>query len=238
MRISKRWRNAIARMATGLALISASLAVGSSAALAGATHPSSTSSITSRSIAEQPMTGRLWTVVNSPGYLDSSPNPSFQTSAKVSNGTQLILGCYLYGAPAGPYGNTLWYQLQFNLWINDHYLNTPGTAAKPEPQTQHCGGAGTDGVSDPYAPQVKAINNPAYWGNSPTFARDVSGVRITNGDTIQLGCYNYGAKTGPYGNYLWYYAYDSVNHTYGYINDHYLNTTDTANEPDPLTGRC
>jgi hypothetical protein len=184
------------------------------------------------------MSGSVWTVVNSPGKLDTSPNPSFQSSYSISNGTQLVLGCYLYGAPAGPYGNTLWYQLQFNLWINDHYLNTPGTAANPEPQTQHCQGAGTGGSDEGFTPRVTAINSPGYWSNSLTTARDVSGIRISSGDAIFLGCYYYGAKTGPYGNYLWYFAYDNTNHTYGYINDHYLNTTDTANNPDPLTTRC
>jgi hypothetical protein len=184
------------------------------------------------------MSGRLWAVVNGPVRLDGSPNPSFATSLSMSDGTQLVLGCYLYGAPAGPYGNTLWYKLQFGYWINDHYLNTPGTAASPQPQTQHCGGAGNGGSDEGFGPQFTAINTPAHWSNSVTTARDVSNIAISNGDSILLGCYYYGAKTGPYGNYLWYYAYDATNNTHGFINDHYLTTTDTANNPDPLTGEC
>ncbi|GAB3189032.1 hypothetical protein GCM10027259_59120 [Micromonospora palomenae] len=47
------------------------------------------------------------------------------------------------GAPAGPYNNTLWYhaydwQRGTHGWINDHNLNTPGTAANPQPQTEKC----------------------------------------------------------------------------------------------------
>lgn len=68
-------------------------------------------------------------------------------------GNQIQLACWTTGGPAGPYGNTLWY-LAANLthpadgqgYINDHYLNTPGTAGNPQPQGDRCDAT----LPDPY----------------------------------------------------------------------------------------
>jgi hypothetical protein len=84
-----------------------------------------------------------WTVVNSPGTYDSSPNRQHSNGVALANGTQVTLECYYFGGAAGPYGNTLWYEVGFDNWVNDHYLNTPGTAVHPQPQTPRCYRAGT-----------------------------------------------------------------------------------------------
>lgn len=178
-----------------------------------------------------------WTVVNSPGTYDSSPNRNYSSADPAANGAQVALNCYLYGAPAGPYGDPLWYQVGWDDWINDHYLNTPGTATNPQPQTPPCITAGS-GSGIAYSPTFTAENSPGVWGNSPTAARDNSTIAISNNDTIGLGCYYFGNATGPYGNTLWYFADDLTNNTYGWINDHYLNTPGTAANPQPQTSRC
>jgi hypothetical protein len=182
-----------------------------------------------------------WTVENSPGTYDSSPSPSHSNGVGVSNGTRLTLECYFWGAPAGPYSDPLWYEVGYGDWINDHYLNTPGTAANPQPQTPECWpGAGPPptGSSVGWSVTFGAENSPGTWATSPSAARGVSGIGIGNGDTIGLNCYLFGNPDGPYGNTLWYVAEDLSNNTYGWINDHYLSTPGTAANPEPQTGRC
>jgi hypothetical protein len=66
----------------------------------------------------------------------------------------------------------------------------------------------------------------------------MSSIGVNNNDTIGLACYYFGHATGPYGNTLWYLAEDISNNTYGWINDHYLNTPGTAANPDPQTPIC
>jgi hypothetical protein len=178
-----------------------------------------------------------WEVVNSPETYDSSPNRSYSNGVSVPS--SVTLNCYFFGAPAGSYGNTLWYEVGSftNDWINDHYLSTPGTAANPQPQTRHCPDTATTGVFI-YGPSYTAVNSPVNWGNSPSLSWDVSSLTVNNGDTIDLSCYYFGAPTGPYGNTLWYYAYDQNNNTDGWINDHYLNTPGTAANPQPQTQHC
>lgn len=210
-------------------------------AAAASSSPMSTKLLSVRSTLATACSHGTWQVENSPGSYDSSPNPSHSNGVAVANGRCLSLDCYYYGAPAGPYGDPLWYEVGFDYWINDHYLNTPGTAANPQPQGSHCwpgsgSSAGGEGVG--YGPTFKAENSPAHWGNSPTLARDVSGTGIGNGNAIGLDCYYYGNAAGPYGNTLWYLAEDISNNTYGWINDHYLNTPGTATSPQPQTGHC
>lgn len=184
-----------------------------------------------------------WTVENSPGHWFSSPNPNHHTSSALPNGTAVTLICYYWGAPAGPYGDTLWYQAQTDAQfpieglINDHYLNTPGTAANPQPQAPHCQ-YGAGGGMLAYSKKFTAENSPGTFGNSPTAARDMSGITVHNGNTIGLTCYWYGNPAGPYGNTLWYLADDLTTGTYGWINDHYLNTPGTAASPQPQTMSC
>jgi hypothetical protein len=64
------------------------------------------------------------------------------------DGYTVALDCWRFGGPSGPYANTLWYfaeqysplpaQGDGQGWINDHYLNTPGTAANPQPIGPQC----------------------------------------------------------------------------------------------------
>jgi hypothetical protein len=179
--------------------------------------------------------GNFWHAVGSASWhsspFDESAGGGFRT------GDGMVLSCYEYGAPAGPYSNTLWYfakDLANNAfgWINDHYLDTPGTAANPQPQTWEC-----------YFPQgTDAVNAPSgvYWRNSPHW-NDVYSAPTTgfnNGDWIHLDCYEFGGPAGPYGNTLWYYADDGTTGSGGWINDHYLDTPGTAAHPQPQTDQC
>lgn len=227
------------RAAAGLVATIAALASGTAAQAAPAPIPAATTHTHTNSPLATPGTVRpltTWTVENSPGNWRNSPNPNLDAGGALGNGTAVTLNCYLFGAPAGPYGNTLWYRANNTGFINDHYLNTPGTAAAPQPQAPHCGGAGS---GDWYlSPFFSATNAPGTWGNSPTAATDVSGVGIGNGNLISLSCYVYGNPAGPYGNTLWYYAADVDNNTHGWINDHYLTTPGTAAAPQPQTGHC
>lgn len=63
------------------------------------------------------------------------PTFSYDSSATFASGDRVELNCYVRGAAAGPYNNTVWYFAQDasgkHGWINDHWLNTPGTAAQP-----------------------------------------------------------------------------------------------------------
>lgn len=88
-----------------------------------------------------------WNVVNATGglYWRNSPNVNDRNYALplLQNGEPMYLFCYEWGSPVGPYGNTLWYFAEDDNngnvdWINDHYLDTPGTAANPQPQTPQC----------------------------------------------------------------------------------------------------
>jgi hypothetical protein len=183
-------------------------------------------------------------VVNAPSAVAfrGSPNWNFPTSTGFTNGDSIGLDCYEFGGPAGPYGNTLWYDATDNVngysgWINDHYLSTPGTAANPQPQTAEClpSGYGGQFASGPTY-QVVGAASSQYFDNSPK-SGDYTGSDgyYDNGDSVQLYCFEYGAPTGPYGNPLWYIAYDGARGTFGWINDHYLNTPDTAAHPVPET---
>jgi hypothetical protein len=246
MKTSRHLRRTVAAMAVALGAVATLPAITASAAPATTARSLSAHSVmASRLEATQSLYDYgPWYVENSPGYWFSSPNPNHHTSSALPNGTAVTLNCYYWGAPAGPYGNTLWYEAQTDAQfpieglINDHYLNTPGTAANPRAQTPHCPfGAGT-GMGLAYRVKFTAENSPGAWGNSPTAARDVSGIRVNNGDTIGLTCYWYGNPAGPYGNTLWYLGEDITNDTYGWINDHYLNTPGTAANPQPQTVSC
>jgi hypothetical protein len=98
--------------------------------------------------------GGVWTVVDADGgvYWRSAPGQPYyleQPGHGVYTDDQIRLEDWLIGEP-GPTGNPLWYwaeDLSRNLqptgdhemgYINDHYLNTPGTAASPQPQGQEC----------------------------------------------------------------------------------------------------
>ncbi|MER7645171.1 hypothetical protein [Streptomyces sp. NPDC126522] len=183
----------------------------------------------------RPAAQPVFQIVNSPGTTDRSPSATDPSSTTIANGTNVTLVCYYYGAPAGQYGNTLWYMAAFNGtagWINDHNLNTPGTAANPQPQSSHCQtgfSARTSGFS--------TANNPGTWSNSPSLS-DNSGVGLGNGQPVYLQCYYYGAAAGQYGNTLWYLAETSTNGPARWINDHNLNTPGTAANPQPQTPHC
>jgi len=185
-----------------------------------------------------------WTVENSPGVWANSPTLASDTGAGLGNGDTVYLKCYYRGAAEGPYGNTVWYYATDGTnegFINDHFLSTPGTAANPQFQTMHCNSAAYDyGYSTTTTFQV--TGSPGVWDNSPTQA-DASGIGIDNGDTLELVCYYRGTAVGPYGNTLWYLAQDTVAHnaggvSYGWINDHFLTTPDTAANPIFETQHC
>ncbi len=181
-----------------------------------------------------------WTVVNSPGTWRNSPNIN-DTGAGLANGSSVTLSCYYFGGPAGQFSNTLWYVAESSNgtvgFVNDHYLNTPGTAAAPQPQAPHCSpSAGTGNVVSGSV-NFTAENSPGTWDQSPS-ASDGSSIGISNGNTMNLACYYFGAAAGPFGNTLWYLAEDTTNHSFGWINDHYLNTPGTAAAPQPQTPHC
>ncbi|MEU3624861.1 hypothetical protein BS329_18095 [Amycolatopsis coloradensis] len=72
-----------------------------------------------------------------------------------------------------------------------------------------------------------------YWRNSPHWndTDRIPGCGFYQGDYIHLICYDYGDAVGPHGNRLWYRAQDEKNNSIGFINDHYLNTPGTAQNP-------
>lgn len=85
--------------------------------------------------------GIYWRYLPYWGDTQSIPGWGFYT------GDTIELACWTFGGPAGPYGNTLWYIARNDSrpgdgegYINDHYLNTPGTAANPQPQGPECDG--------------------------------------------------------------------------------------------------
>lgn len=196
--------------------------------------------------AARPAVNNRFHVVNAPSTIAfrSSPDWNYPTSGGFVNGDTIGLDCYEFGGPVGPYGNTLWYDAVDNAdgytgWINDHYLSTPGTAASPQPQTAEClpSGYGGQFASGPTY-QVIGAASSQYFDNSPKSSdNNGSSGYYDNGDSVQLFCYEFGNPTGPYGNQLWYLAHDAARGTYGWVNDHYLNTPDTAAHPVPETSR-
>lgn len=245
MHISLRHRAALPLAATAVAaiLVSSPQALASTAltgsSLADATvmRAASSPAFTAEN-APNPVAFR-----NSPNWGDASSRlPGFRT------GQRMALICYEFGGPAGPYGNTLWYwawDQSLGLvggWVNDHYLNTPGTAAHPEPQTsstcKQTSGSG-EGQGDYSGRIFSAVNASGgiAWRNFPAWNYPAS-RNVGQGDLINLGCYMYGGAAGPYGNTLWYSAFDEKTDTYGWINDHYLSTPGTAASPQPQTWAC
>lgn len=190
--------------------------------------------------AVRPDTGGFSTV--SAGTWSNSPSASDLSGYGFPANDPVYLGCYEFGGAAGPYGNTLWYwagdNSGVNGWINDHYLNTPGTAANPQPQTGECepASSGNPFSPPPYTLQFNAVGSAA-WSNSPS-ASDLSGYGFGNGNPIDLQCWEYGGPDGPYGNTLWYWAQDPANNTYGWISDHNLTTPGTAAHPQPQGWEC
>lgn len=186
-----------------------------------------------RSSAVRPLTS-TWTVENSPGTWYASPTTADSSGVGLANGAAVSLLCYFYGAPAGPYGNTVWYYAHIGStggFINDHFLNTPGTAANPQLQAPHC-----NWVVAAQA-EFTVENSPGTFSASPSSA-DNSGVGVGNGQAVYLDCYFYGAAAGPYGNTLWYLAQTPGSNGYYFINDHYLNTPGTAANPQLMTTHC
>jgi hypothetical protein len=193
--------------------------------------------------------GSRWTAVGAPGAVSFRNSPNWNDVGDVGgfvNGQIVELSCYEFGGPAGPYSNTLWYIAYDEStnavgWINDHYLNTPGTAAAPQPQAGVCDDTSGYGVGDNnYSGAVFSAVNAAgtvAWRNFPNWNHS-SNIGFGNGDAIDLGCYTYGGVAGPYDNTLWYHAYDRSRNSYGWINDHNLNTPGTAAAPRPQTWEC
>lgn len=215
-----------------VATLGASAAAASATTATGAAHPTTV----------KPDDSGVWTVENGPVAYYNSPSTRVTVSGgQFSNGEQVDLMCYEFGGPAGPYGNTLWYETFTSdaafVFINDHYLSTPGTAANPDPQGTPCRTAGSGDVS-PGGPYYTAVGS-AVWSNEPNASSQYkAGFGFNNGDTMSLYCYAYGGPAGPYNNVLWYYAEDTNTQTYGWVNDHYLSTPDTAANPVPESWSC
>ncbi len=89
-------------------------------------------------------TGVFWR--NSPSWSDTNRVPG----EGVYNGDEVSIECWGWGDSVGPWGNKLWY-LVVDLsrgpdadgnyqegWVNDHFLDTPGTAADPQPYGLPC----------------------------------------------------------------------------------------------------
>jgi hypothetical protein len=192
-----------------------------------------------------------WRVVNAPSTVALRNSPSWNdvgTLGGFSDGQVMNLQCYEFGGPVGPYNNTLWYYAADEAlggytygWVSDHYLNTPGTAAHPRPQTGPCHPTSGSGFVDyNYTGEIFSVvnaPNTVNWRNFPNWNYPVD-MGFGNGDPMDLGCYMFGGPAGPYGNTLWYMAWDGANNTYGWINDHYLTTPGTAAHPQPQTWEC
>lgn len=185
-----------------------------------------------------------WRVVNAPQPVEYRDHPHWNypiPGATFVNDDEFELICYIFGAPAGPNNNRLWYSVYLwpgGLLINDRYLNTPGTAASPQPQGEPCkpAGGGFWGGSGIF---YQAVNAPGTvtWGNHPSNAWK-AGFGFGTGDSMELDCYMFGEPSGPHGNRLWYFANDHTRHTHGWINDHHLNTPGTAANPQPQGYAC
>lgn len=96
----------------------------------------------------------IFTVVNASGGVYWRDSPNWNDPIKISgqgvyDGDRVLLQCYELGGPVPPYGNTLWYYAEDlsrftpdgyyqNGLVSDHFLNTPGTAAHPQPQGSPC----------------------------------------------------------------------------------------------------
>jgi hypothetical protein len=193
-----------------------------------------------------------WHVVNAPSTVPwrTSPNWDRTGGSGFADNDAIHLVCADYGGPAGPYSNTLWYWATdvsrgTTGFINDHYLNTPGTASSPQPQTGDCNPGGVGTAYDSGNRNFHAVN-AGSGGSTLEFFRNSPGWNDTNiysaflnGDAITLHCYLFGGAAGSYGNTLWYLANDPARGgSYGWINDHWLSTPGTAASPQPQTGHC
>lgn len=197
---------------------------------------------TGQPAAEAAASSSSWRAVGS-GDLRANPNTNRGTSGTFGQNDEMWLQCYFFGGPAGQYGNKLWYWA-YNYtratqgFINDTNLNTPGTAANPQPQAEPCLPAGY-GSDYPGSVSFKVVNAPSLvvWGNSPS-TMWAAGHGFANNETMRLHCYFFGGPAGQYGNVLWYLAYNVNRNTYGWINDTNLNTPGTAANPQVQTSRC
>ena len=92
---------------------------------------------------------------------------------------------------------------------------------------------------------VVGTGGGVYWRWGPWSAayQAISGYGEYDGYAVTLDCWAFGDPVGPYGNRLWYYAEQwspqpAVGDGRGWINDHYLDTSDTASNPQPIGPEC
>ena len=150
----------VARLAAGLAVLASMCATGSAAAVgrSPAPRPAAVRATEARATGISPAehcpggTYCTWSVTSAADggiYWRSEPdwNTPVQTPGTgVYPGDSVYLFCYAWGSAVAPYGNTLWYFAENDSrggtqgWVNDHFLDTPGTAANPQPQTGECNG--------------------------------------------------------------------------------------------------
>jgi hypothetical protein len=125
-------------------------------ALLAATALTATGAGTAGAAPTRPAYNPVYTAVNADGgiYWRSTTNwnsPIQRPGWGFYNGDQISLSCYKFGDPYPSPQNHLWYSA-VNLsrwddpsgnfqsgWINDHFLNTPGTATSPQPIGLPCG---------------------------------------------------------------------------------------------------
>jgi hypothetical protein len=97
------------------------------------------------------------------------------------------------------------------------------------------------------------VNAPdgVFWRSAPSWdaTTRTPGYGAYDDDNVVLECSAWGTPVGPFGNDLWYVVLDlsrtdsEGNHPEGWINDHFLDTPDTAANPQgfdlfPLSDSC
>lgn len=118
-----------------------------------------------------------------------------------------------------------------------------GVASAATPATAYPPPANATAVA---TADVVGTDGGVYWRSGPWEAayQAIPGYGEYDGYTVTLDCWAYGDPVGPYGNRLWYYAEQwspqpaAVGDGRGWINDHYLDTPDTAANPQPIGAEC
>ncbi|HEX7299235.1 MAG TPA: hypothetical protein VF257_09510 [Solirubrobacteraceae bacterium] len=82
------------------------------------------------------------------------------------------------------------------------------------------------------------------YGPDPGLTTKTDGLGVYMGEHVSVKCYVHGTPFGPYGNDVWYYAYDVERPSVagqaneGWINTHYVDDGMAADQPNPAVGQC
>ena len=78
--------------------------------------------------------------------------------------------------------------------------------------------------------------NSPHWGDTS----QTPGVGVYNGDQVRLICGAWGDAVGPYSNRWWHYVTNLTRPSIGngWVNDHFVNTPNSANQPTPGEPVC